>query len=133
MIPSGKRTIIFISIPCSIKIQLKINRTLEFFQFSNFVSSDKLFDKMNNSLHFSLVICAFLIHLHFPELHFPLGHSELKEHLPSGALEHLPELHFAPLKPQSEAKEHLPPAASAHTPLLHFTFGLQSELKLHLP
>jgi len=72
-------------------------------------------------------------YLHFPESHFPLGHSELKEHLPSGALEHLPELHFAPLKPQSEAKEHFPPAASAHTPLLHFTFGLQSELKLHLP
>jgi hypothetical protein len=60
------------------------------------VSSDKLFDKMNNSLHFSLVVCTFLIHLHFPELH-------------------------------------LPPAASAQTPLLHFTFGLQSELKLHLP
>lgn len=71
--------------------------------------------------------------MHFPEEQLPPGHSELKLHLPSGALEHLLLLHFAPLPPQSESKLHLLPALSAHRLLLHFTPGWQSELKPHLP
>jgi len=71
--------------------------------------------------------------LHFPDEQLPPGHSELKLHLPSGALEHLPLLHFAPFPPQSELKLQLLPALSAQRLLLHFTPLWQSELKLHLP
>ncbi|HSA22169.1 MAG TPA: hypothetical protein P5076_12010 [Myxococcota bacterium] len=71
--------------------------------------------------------------MHLPELQLPPGHSELKLHLPSGAVEHLPLLHLAPLPPQSESNEQLEPAESAHLPLEHFTPEWQSELKLHLP
>ena len=59
--------------------------------------------------------------LHLPEEQVPPGHSELKLHLPSGALEHLPLLHLAPLPPQSELNEHFEPAESAQRPLLHLT------------
>ncbi len=57
----------------------------------------------------------------------------MKLHLPTGALEHLELLHFAPFPPQSESKLHLLPALSAQRLLLHFTPAWQSELKLHLP
>lgn len=71
-------------------------------------------------------------YLHFPEEHFPLGHSELKLHFPSGAFEHLPLRHLAPLKPQSESKLQQDPDAHAQRLLQHFA-PLQSDLKLQSP
>ena len=71
--------------------------------------------------------------LQWPELHEPPGHSELNEHFPSGALEHLPLLHLAPPPPQSESNEHFEPDAVAQRPELHFTEPPQSELKLQAP
>ena len=64
-----------------------------------------------------------------PLLHLPPGHSESKLQRPSGAFEHLPLLHFAPLPPQSESKPHELPSVFAQRPLLHFTPGPQSLLK----
>jgi len=66
-------------------------------------------------------------------LHLPPPHSLSKLHVPSGAVEHFPLLHFAPPLPQSEAKAQLEPALSAHLPLLHTTPAWQSDAKLHLP
>jgi len=63
----------------------------------------------------------------------PLPHSLSKLHVPSGAVEHLPLLHFAPPPPQSLSKAQLDPALSAHLPPLHTTPAWQSDAKLHLP
>jgi hypothetical protein len=63
------------------------------------------------------------------DLHLPAApQSESKLHVPSGALAHLLDLHFAP--PQSESKLQDAPGAFAHLPDLHFTPPPQSESKL---